>query len=98
MSWVWFFWILVVVHGLVFQALTDAVAKKKGISRLWARSAWYIGIFAVLLMMLRPQESPPQRADTYQEEPADVKLLWQLLHVPAIFFGFLPLFIESFSG
>ena len=30
MSWVWFFWIFVVIHGLIFQSITDAVAKKKG--------------------------------------------------------------------
>lgn len=98
MSWVWFFWIFVVIHGLIFQSITDAVAKKKGISRLWARSAWYLGIFAVLLMVFRPHEIPSQRADTFDDEPADVKLLWQLLHVPAIFIGFLPLFFESYSG
>ena len=73
-------------------------SKKKGISRLWARSAWYLGIFAVLLMVFRPHEIPSQRAETFDEEPADVKLLWQLLHVPAIFIGFLPLFFESYSG
>ena len=49
-------------------------------------------------MVFRPHEIPSQRADTFDEEPADVKLLWQLLHVPAIFIGFLPLFFESYSG
>ena len=29
MSWVWFFWIFVVIHGLIFQSITDAVAKKR---------------------------------------------------------------------
>ena len=58
----------------------------------------YLGILQILLMVFRPHEIPSQRADTFDEEPADVKLLWQLLHVPAIFIGFLPLFFESYSG
>ena len=45
-----------------------------------------------------PEPDMVSSPETFDEEPADVKLLWQLLHVPAIFIGFLPLFFESYSG